>query len=817
MLPISKLTFIPTLICGTLLPLLPIAEGEITKPADAPKPYSPEESAKQASLPTGFKLELVAAEPLVRQPSGVCWDAQGRLFVCELHGYNLEGQYDIEALNKTGKLDRVVRRLAAPPEARRKAEENQYGVVKLLRDLDGDGRMDEAVIWADDLPPCLGIVPARDGVIVTAEPDVIFLADRDGDGKAEVREILFTGFSVSVLERRINQPRWGPDDWIYAGRGRGGKITGPRLENPVQLPGTDFRFKPDGSAIEPVTGGTSTMGWTFTGTGQRFVATTGSSGIYVAPIPWRYLARNPKVSLRGGQSRAGDYQNVYQISKPHPWRLKREKDPGFFNYYKSRYGKSESIASGYFTSACSPLVYRDHALPGLHGSHLVCEPSTNLVHRAVIKKDGTSLKLERHPSEKDREFLGSQDVWFNPISLAHDPGGAIVIVDFYREIIEDYSAIPRYLQQQYQLETGKDHGRIWRLVHETMPTAPNPNMSKLGATSLAKEAGSSFFWRRTTARRLLIEKATLAPDAISILHEIVTHPAVKRGPAVNALHALAGLRKLTPPTLLKGLSHPDFGVRVHALRLSEQWLDRSAKVLEKVVSMTQDDEPLVLIQLALTLGESSSPKADRALEMLSKEHGTLRWMKVAIQSSQGAEGDSSSETPSQDLGSLKEAAKKLATEKPMLNDKQFAQNYARYAKALKDKRDPKRGRELFQKTCAACHQVRGLGKAVGPDLTGEKNRAEETMILDVLAPNREITAGYATHLVKTKDGLSLAGLLVAEAPGNITLRDLTGNEQVILRKNLVDMKALKVSLMPPGLEQVLSPKDLADLIAWLRQ
>ncbi|MFP6899454.1 MAG: hypothetical protein VCA36_00835, partial [Opitutales bacterium] len=84
-------------------------------------------------------------------------------------------------------------------------------------------------------------------------------------------------------------------------------------------------------------------------------------------------------------------------------------------------------------------------------------------------------------------------------------------------------------------------------------------------------------------------------------------------------------------------------------------------------------------------------------------------------------------------------------------------------------------------------------------------------------PNREITAGYATHLVRTNDGASLAGLLVAEAPGNVTLRDLTGKEQVILRKNLAEMETLKVSLMPPGLEQVLNPKDLADLIAWLRQ
>lgn len=814
---VKKLTCFSMLAWGMALGLPLFAEGAITKPADAPKPYSPDESAKLVDLPAGFKLELIAAEPLVRQPSGVCWDTQGRLFVCELHGYNLEGQYDVEALNKTGKLDRVVRRLSAPPEAMRKAEEKQHGVVKLLQDLDGDGCMDKAIVWADDLPPCLGIVPARDGVIVTAEPDVIFLADRDGDGKAEIRETLFTGFKVSVLERRINQPRWGPDDWIYAGRGRGGRITGLRLPAPVDLPGTDFRFKPDGSAIEPVTGGTSTIGWAFTGTGQRFVATTGNPGIYVAPLPWRYLARNPKASLRGGLSRAGDYQNVHQISKPHPWRFKREKDPGFFNYYKSRYGKAESIASGYFTSACSPLVYRDHALPGLHGSYFVCEPSTNVVHRAVIKKDGTSLKLERAATESDREFLASSDVWFHPISLAHDPNGAIVIVDFYREIIEDYSAIPRYLQQQYQLETGKDHGRIWRLTHENIPQAPQPDMSKLSVSALAKEAGSPYHWRRTTAKRLLTEKATLAPEAISSLETIVTHAAGQRGPAVNALHTLESLGKLSPTSLLAGLDHADFGVRVHALRLSEGWLDRSVQVLEKVVSMTKEDEPLILIQLALSLGESRAKKASQALGVLAKQHGGMRWMKTAILSSQGEREGNSAENIAQDLGSLKEAADKLGDAKPKLSDKQFAQTYERYVKALKGKRDPIRGKELFQNACAACHQVRGIGKAIGPDLTGERNRAEETMVLDVLDPNREVTAGYGTYLLKTKQGDSLAGLLVAEAPGNLTLRDLTGKEQVILRENLATMETLKVSLMPSGLDQVLSPKDLADLIAWLRQ
>ena len=89
-------------ILSLLLAPLGQARGQITKPTDAPNPLPPTESLKTVRLPDGFRLELVAAEPLIRQPSGVCWDAEGNLFVAELHGYNREGQFDIEELNKTG-------------------------------------------------------------------------------------------------------------------------------------------------------------------------------------------------------------------------------------------------------------------------------------------------------------------------------------------------------------------------------------------------------------------------------------------------------------------------------------------------------------------------------------------------------------------------------------------------------------------------------------------------------------------------------------------------------------------------------------------
>src|SRR5712671_2699563 len=92
-------------LASVLLLPLNLALAQIPKPADAPKPMTPEESAAAFKLPDGFRMEVVASEPLIASPSAVCWDERGRMFVCELHGYNLEGQLDIEELNQTGQLD----------------------------------------------------------------------------------------------------------------------------------------------------------------------------------------------------------------------------------------------------------------------------------------------------------------------------------------------------------------------------------------------------------------------------------------------------------------------------------------------------------------------------------------------------------------------------------------------------------------------------------------------------------------------------------------------------------------------------------------
>ena len=112
----------------------------------------------------------------------------------------------------------------------------------------------------------------------------------------------------------------------------------------------------------------------------------------------------------------------------------------------------------------------------------MCEPAQSLIHRADIVRDGTRLRLERVKGEEQSEFLASRDSWFHPMSLARTPDGSMAICDFYREIIEDYSAIPRHLQQQYGVTHGNDRGRIW-ILEAKEPYAP-PKLSAAEALVL---------------------------------------------------------------------------------------------------------------------------------------------------------------------------------------------------------------------------------------------------------------------------------------------------------------------------------------------
>ncbi|MCE2726565.1 MAG: PQQ-dependent sugar dehydrogenase [Planctomycetaceae bacterium] len=980
--------------------------GAIPRPDDAPQPLSPAASRQTFRLPAGLSVELIAAEPLINEPSGVCWDARGRLFVSELHGYNLEGQFDIEELNKAGRLDTQVRRITAGPEAKEKAAAATYGTVKLLTDTDGDGRMDKATVFADRLPGCYGICPARDGIIAVAAPQIIFLADRDGDGVAEIREVLFEGLAAGIFERGVSQPQWGHDDWIYAGASGsgGGRITGPRLAAPVDLPMCDFRFKADGSAIEPLVGFTQTFGLTFTDRGEKLVINTTTPVILSAPVPWQALVRNPDYALGSVQRKATRDERAYPTSRPHPWRTKRAENAEFAEFYRQRYGVAESAASGYFTSLCGPLFYDDTALPGLAGQCFACEPSQNIITRGALVRDKGTMKFTRIPAEAESEFFTSTDVWFHAIALAHAPDGGMAVVDFYREIIEDYSAIPRYLQQQYELDHGKDRGRIWKIVPEKRAPQAAADMSGLDTPALVQELASERFWRRQTARRLLVQRGDVAA-AVPLIRRLITPTAV-RTTAINALRTLESLGMAAPQDVRIGLRHPDAAVRIHAVAIAEPQL-ADPELRAAVRGLAEDPDADVVRRVAIALGGVNDPQALDTLAEIARRSGDVPWMDAAVMTGlagragrmldallskpeaigkagalvgplataiaarrapdefaaaiaalarcsdeslrktawQGlrnafnapvavnlepatvaavraatADADPVVAAAARDLVRLMKietggererriaglttrvgetlaepesrlaAVRELASENdpavtaalirnfeaatPVVREAileacfartdrlpavvdaleagalpasactamqrtalerhpdatlarrahaQFAKlvanvdgQIAEYSQALARPRDRARGAALFKQHCGVCHQAHGLGVVVGPSLTAEAQQPEQTLLLSILAPSAQISGGYTSYTLVTTGGQVFTGLLAAETASSVTLKQQEGKTRTVLRKDIEELSASPVSLMPDSLARVLTPQDVADILAWLR-
>ncbi|MEQ1852692.1 MAG: c-type cytochrome, partial [Chthoniobacteraceae bacterium] len=129
---------------------------------------------------------------------------------------------------------------------------------------------------------------------------------------------------------------------------------------------------------------------------------------------------------------------------------------------------------------------------------------------------------------------------------------------------------------------------------------------------------------------------------------------------------------------------------------------------------------------------------------------------------------------------------------------------------------PQRGHTLFLQQCAICHPLKGDGKEVGPDLGMVSDKPLDWLITALFDPNAAIEPRYQAQLVKLKTGGELSGLVSGETANNLTLRLPGGSEYPVLRSDLAAQSPLGRSLMPEGLETVLKPQDVADLIAWLR-
>ena len=392
-----------------------------------------------------FRVELFASEPDVLDPVEMAFDARGRVFVAEM----LDLPYDPEP--------------GQSPRSR----------IRLLEDSDGDGRLDRARIFADRLQQVTSVLPWKGGLLVTAAPDILYLKDTTGDGLADRREVLFTGFALVDPEARITNLRFGVDNWIYASNnGRTGKITFNRRPDagPVSVQGADFRFRLDRNLFQP-SSGPGQFGIAMDDWGNRFI-TSNTTHVRHVVFPWRYLRRNPFLVAGAPALDISDHGKplvrIFPLTQPQRWRRVRTRMRQQ-RYQDNKLDRVEH-AGGYFSGAAGGTIYGGDLFPEAYRGNLFTgDVSANLVHRDLIRPDGVSFLASRPPGETDREFLASTDVWFRPCNFANGPDGALYMVDMYREFIETPESVPEALKKDIDFYSGDRMGRIYRIVPQTAP------------------------------------------------------------------------------------------------------------------------------------------------------------------------------------------------------------------------------------------------------------------------------------------------------------------------------------------------------------
>lgn len=570
-----------------------------------PGALSPKDERATFRLAKGFTIDLVAAEPDVVDPVAMCFDEKGRLFVCEMRGYPNGGV-------GTGKETR--------------------GKIKCLTDADGDGVFETCHTFAEGLRFPMGLLPWKGGLLVAVAPDILYLQDTDGDGKADKTTVLYTGFNLANIQQMVNSLQWGLDNWVYgcAGSDGGTVKSAERPDAPeVSLRNRGLRFKPwQPASLEPTSSG-GQYGLSADDY-QRWFTATNSQHLRQIVLPDPYLRRNPYLPVSAVTldiPEHGAAAKIYRTSPFEAWRVERTTRRAGGADAK-RFPSSELVPGGYFTSACSPLIYTADLFPEPYrGNNFVCDPANNLVHREVLTGKGAVFSARR--VDQETEFLTSTDNWFRPVSLSIGPDGAMYVLDFYREVIETPLSLPDDIKKKLNLES-RGRGRIWRVAPEGFKPSKLKDLSQADAAQLADELLVPNSPRRLVAQRVLFERRP--KDAAPILRGRLAKAGGKGGRA-NLLWALHGLGALTPADVLPAFDDPQAGMREQALRLAEGFFATSPELRARAAKLVNDPEPRVRFQLAFSAGALPPAEAGKVLAAILERDWTDPWTQTAALSS----------------------------------------------------------------------------------------------------------------------------------------------------------------------------------------
>ncbi len=504
-----------------------------------PAPVLSAEDEKQSfRVAPGYRVELVASEPLVQNPISFEFDPDGRIWVVEYQGY-------MRDLAGSGEGDPICR-------------------VVVLEDTDADGRADKSTVFLDKLVMPRSFAFVKGGVLLQEPPKLWFCEDTDGDLRCDKRREVGAMGVAGNPQHTANGLRYGIDNWLHC------------ADWPKR-----YQWR-DGKLIEEDTIQRGQFGLTFDETG-RFYTCYENKALHGDYLPAEALARNPhllRVFQRAGGDRSAFGVNVNVAPKAQevfPIRVTPAVTLGALELRDDGRLRTYTIASG----VC---CYDGHQFPDdARGNVFVPESGGHLLGRLKLSEGIAPEATRFYPAEQ--EFLASTDERFRPVNARVGPDGALYIADMYHGIIEHVIFMVPWLAKQVKerrLDEGNDLGRIWRVVADRPIDRTPPKLSQASGDELVKTLAHPNGWHRLTAQRLLIERGEATPA----LREAARTQ-------LHALWTLDGLGALDHETRLAAMQSPDERVRAAAIRLSEG----DTELAEHL----DDPSPRVRLQLALSM------------------------------------------------------------------------------------------------------------------------------------------------------------------------------------------------------------------------
>ncbi len=503
----------------------------------APTPkLSPAEERAKFRLPPGFEVQLVASDPDIRKPMNFCFDHRGRIWLTDTV------EYPFPAEPGKGR-DRIV----------------------ILDDFGSDGKARRVSVFAEGLNIPIGLIPFRDGCIAWSIPNIWFLRDTDGDGKADEKKALFGPFDYVDTHGNVNSFTFGYDGWLYACHGfrNDSRVRGTDGHEVHLNSGNIFRFRPDGSRIEIFTRGQVNpfgMSWDDWG------------NLYSACCHSRPLTQ----LLRGA---------VYEsFSKPH--------DGLGFGPHMNDFGQEHS------TGLCGLVYYSaDHFPPEYRERLFLGDVVLTRINSYTIEHTGSSPRAVFHP------FLVSDDPWFRPVDLRLGPDGAIYVADFYNAIIGHYEVPLDHPKRD------RTSGRLWRIVWRGMdgkvgpPARPYDDLRRETLERLGDLLSHGNLTVRMQTMQELVERGAEAiPLARTILHRSGSWRARS-----HALWVLERLSALDADDWQFCLTHPQPELHVHLARLLAERPILEDAQRRWLVSCLEAEAPLVRRAATDALGRHPHP------------------------------------------------------------------------------------------------------------------------------------------------------------------------------------------------------------------